>query len=47
MREGKIYKDTASTYEVVYYEEGKIIKRVGGIFEHDLRKFIKDYLEIS
>ena len=43
MKNIKIYKDTHSTYETVYLEDDKVVKITGGIFEHDLIKFIKDF----
>jgi len=46
MKEIKIYKDSFSTFEIVYFEDDAEIKRIGGIFEHDLIKFIKDYFKV-
>jgi len=41
----KIYKDSASTYEIMFYEdrEEDVSKTIGGIFEHDLSKFIRHF----
>ncbi len=37
-----IIKDSQDTYEVKYMENSVVLKVIGGIFEHDLVKFIKD-----
>lgn len=38
-----ITKDSASTYEVRYMEAPSVVlKVIGGVFEHDLPKFIRD-----
>ena len=40
-----IIKDSNSTWEIRYMETPSLVKKViGGIFEHDLIKYIKDYL---
>jgi len=45
MRIVEILMDSASTYEIIYLSGGREVKRIGGIFLHDLHKFIKDFLE--
>jgi len=41
-----IIKDSANTYEVRYMETPSLVlKVIGGVFEHDLSKFIKDRFE--
>jgi hypothetical protein len=40
----EVLKESASTYEVIYLLNGREVKRIGGIFLHDLHKFIDNYL---
>jgi len=40
-----ILKDSASTYEIIYLEDKREIKRIGGLFEHDITKYIRNYLD--
>ncbi len=43
-----IIKDSADTYEIRYVESPSVVvKVIGGIFEHDLLKFIKDRFDKS
>jgi len=42
MKEVKRTQDSFSTYQIEHLENGKVLKIIGGIFEHDLMKFIKD-----
>jgi len=46
MKYVSITKDSFSTYEVRYMETPSLVlKVIGGVFEHDLPKFIRDRFE--
>jgi len=36
-----IIKDSANTYEIIYMDEHLVVRRFGGVFEHDISKYIR------